>query len=143
MLSPPFGLMLQDHPAGSFFQLLIQLLKVELHLALRDALDPFAPVPSSSDAVPMPTPPQAEGLSEPSQPPPDGSAHENGDAEGAKVEAIGDGLPEMHAVAGIRHLNLDEAYRDKTPPPEAPARDAELPKATPAAPPGLAPDGEG
>ena len=97
------GVLLQDNAAGSFFQLLVQLLKVELHLALRDALEPDAPVPSTLDSMPISSTPHA--------PPADvalassaSATHANGTAGHEEEEGE---EAEIGILPGLRNVNLD------------------------------------
>lgn len=110
----------QENAAGSFFQLLVQLLKVELHLSLRDALEPDAPVPSTLhalDTAPTSSPASAAA--------PEG----NGSASTSRAQA--EIAEEIGTVAGIRHLQLEDRS-DAEAQPEGPTRPGHEPEAGPA-----------
>ena len=92
--------------------------------------------------MPSTTQTHANGTSELSTSQPDGLLHGTGSTgERSGSEAIQEqGVPEMHAVAGVRHLNLDEAYRDNEHLSGRPA-EQELPASSPDPLEGSVPDG--
>ena len=96
------------------------MLNVELHLALRDAMDPQVQVPSSHQPVSTPAAGDAAASSssiDHSAAPvglANGSEHDGG-ADQALEEVDGGGAgdaPAMAAVPGLRHLNLDSHKED-------------------------------